>query len=119
MLEGVAFEMRLNLEILENAGYQIDELRTVDGGSKSVNWTQLKADVTDKKITMLNITEAGCCGAAMLACSADMGKAINKLVPELIKPLRTIYPQVEYKKLYHQKFQHYNKVYQSIKGLII
>ncbi len=119
LLEGVAFEMRLNLEILENAGCQIDELRTVGGGSKSVNWTQLKADVTDKKITMLNITEAGCCGAAMLACSADMGKAINKLAPEWIKPLRTIYPQVEYKKLYHQKFQRYNKAYQSIKDLII
>ncbi|NIQ06359.1 MAG: hypothetical protein GWO20_11745, partial [Candidatus Korarchaeota archaeon] len=44
LLEGVAFEMRLNLEILENSGYKINELRSVGGGAKSAIWTQLKAD---------------------------------------------------------------------------
>jgi xylulokinase len=119
LLEGVAYEMRLNLEILEKSRCKINELRAVGGGSKSVYWTQLKADVTDKKITILNITEAGCCGAAMLACSADSGKAINKLVPQWIKPLRTIYPQVEYKNMYREKFLNYNKAYQTIKDLKI
>ncbi|MEX0680215.1 MAG: FGGY-family carbohydrate kinase, partial [Balneolales bacterium] len=51
LLEGVAFEMRLNLEILGNSGYQISEFRAVGGGAKSETWTQLKADVMDKKIT--------------------------------------------------------------------
>jgi xylulokinase len=117
LLEGVAFEMRLNLEILQNSGCAINELRLVGGGSKSINWTQLKADVTDKKITLLNITEAGCGGAAMLACSADTKESLRELAVKWIKPSTTIHPQPEYKKLYKEKFQQYNNLYKTIKNI--
>ncbi len=82
LLEGVSFEMRLNLEILEKAGYKINELRWVGGGSKSKLLAQLKANVMNKKITLLNIKEAGCFGAAMLACSANTGESIRDLAPD-------------------------------------
>ena len=43
LLEGVVFEMRLNLEILEQAGYKIDELIVIGGGAKSKVWNQFKS----------------------------------------------------------------------------
>lgn len=119
LLEGVAFEMRLNLEILQNSGCAINELRLVGGGSKSINWTQLKADVIDKKITLLNIIEAGCCGAAMLACSADTKESLRELVVKWVKPLTTVYPQAEYKKLYKEKFKQYNNLYKTFKNISV
>ncbi len=117
LLEGVAFEMRLNLEILENSGYKINELRSVGGGAKSAIWTQLKADVIGKKITNLNVTEAGCLGAAMLARSADTGESVRELAAQWVKPLATVYPQTKNKELYFERFKLYRKLYNTVREI--
>jgi len=117
LLEGVTFEMRLNLEILENSGYKITELRAVGGGAKSAIWTQLKADVMNKIITTLNVKEAGCCGAAMLACAADRKAPISELANKWIKPLSTVYPQPENKEWYDERFEIYRKLYKTVKEI--
>lgn len=119
LLEGVAFEMRLNMEILERSGCKIDELRAVGGGAKSTIWTQLKADVIGKKITTLNVTEAGCLGVAMLACSSHTGESIQKLAAKWICPVSTISPQSDNKKWYNDQFDQYKKLYSLIKQVDI
>jgi xylulokinase len=115
LLEGVAMEMRLNMEILEKSGNDVKELRAIGGGAKSVIWTQLKADVTGKNITTLNITEAGCLGVAMLACAAKTGESIVDLAARWIIPQSIVYPQIEYKELYDKRFKSYKKLYSTIK----
>ena len=117
LVEGVSFEMRLNLDILESAGYIIKELRWVGGGAKSKILAQLKANVMGKKITMLNVKEAGCYGAAMLACSADTGKPIQNLSSRWIKESAVVYPQSGYEKLYKKRYKAYKKLYKNIKSL--
>lgn len=117
LLEGVAFEMRLNLEILQASGYKINELRAVGGGAKSADWMQLKANVMDKKITTLNITEAGCYGAAMLACSGFTGKSITTLAPTWVKPLRALYPESKSRKWYSERYKLYKKLYSTVKSI--
>jgi len=119
LLEGVALEMRLNLEILHDSGYKISELRAVGGGAKSKMWTQLKADVLNKKITTLNITEAGCLGVAMLACSKDKDIPIVDLVPTWVKPATTISPKPENVAIYNEKYNKYKTLYQEIKKIKI
>ena len=119
LLEGVAFEMRLNLEILEKSGHQINELRAIGGGAKSEIWTQLKANVTGKKITTLNVTEAGCLGVAMLACAADSGKTVNELAADWVKPLSVVYPQSENKNWYDERFNIYRNLYDAVKRIHI
>ena len=119
LLEGITFEMRLNLEILENSGCKIRELRAVGGGAKSAIWTQLKADVMNKIITTLNVKEAGCCGAAMLACAADKKAPISELAKKWIKPLSTVYPQPENKDWYDGRFEIYRKLYKTVKEISI
>ncbi len=119
LLEGVTLEMRLNLEILQNSGYKISELRVVGGGAKSKMWTQLKADVLNKKITTLNITEAGCMGAAMLACSKDNNISVVDLASEWVKPVSTVYPNQENVKIYNEKYDKYKTLYQVLKKIKI
>ncbi len=119
LLEGVAFEMRLNLEILENSGYKITELRAVGGGAKSEKFTQLKADVINKKITTLNVKEAGCCGAAMLACAADKKIPIGELAKKWIKPLSSVFPQRENKDWYTERFEKYRRLYKTVKEIAL
>ena len=117
LLEGVAFEMRLNMDILEQSGYVIDELRAIGGGAKSAIWTQLKADVTGKKITTLDVTEAGCLGAAMLACAAHTGKSVRHLADMWVRPQSVVHPQPKNEKWYDDKFNAYRQLYKTIKTI--
>jgi xylulokinase len=117
MLEGVAFEMRLNLSILEKSGIIIDELRAIGGGGKSKAWTQLKANVLNKPITTVAVTEAGCLGVAMLAKSSVTGILLEVIVSEWVKTSQTIFPQEEFAAYYEKQFQTYLKLYPALKSL--
>jgi len=119
LLEGVSFEMRLNLEILENAGHAIRELRWVGGGSKSKRLAQLKANVMNTNVTLLNITEAGSFGAAMLACAAGTGEPIRSLASRWVKRSGEVYPQTEYAEQYRDRFAVYKRLYESVKSLSV
>lgn len=117
LLEGVAFEMRLNLDILEKSGIIIHELRAIGGGGKSRVWTQLKANVLNKPITTVTVTEAGCYGIAMLAKSAIEGIPLKTIISEWVKTADTIVPEPEFASYYAQKFQTYIKLYPALKSI--
>jgi xylulokinase len=117
LLEGVALEMRLNLQILEESGYAINELRVIGGGAKSDVWTQLKADVLGKKMTIIKVTEAGCLGAAMLACAADSGRPVRELAENWVQSRSEIFPQGENLKIYDRKFKFYRNLYPQVKKI--
>ncbi len=46
VVEGITYEMKLSLELLNEAGMPVEELRAIGGGAKSDRWLQLKADET-------------------------------------------------------------------------
>ncbi len=119
LLEGVTFEMRLNLEILEQAGCHPHTLRAIGGGARSAAWMQLKADVTGKRIVRMETTEAGCLGAAMLACSAVSGRPARELTALWVKPLETYKPNPQKTAFYDRQYIRYKKMYQSTKNFNI
>lgn len=119
LLEGVAMEMRLNVDILDRAGLAIDEFRAIGGGAKSSVLTQLKADVLGRPITTLEVTEAGCLGAAMLACAADRsetdGKTIlQELATTWVKPTSSVEPHAGRASRYAEKFEQYRMLYPAL-----
>ena len=109
LLEGISFEMRLNLDILESNGYEINELRTIGGGAKSMIWNQLRADVMGKIIAIPEITEAGCMGAAILAKAACTGLTAFQIANNWIKTVKFIYPGESI--IYEEKFKVYKQLY--------
>ncbi|MDO5728823.1 MAG: FGGY-family carbohydrate kinase [Actinomycetaceae bacterium] len=71
LLEGMAFELALNLEgMAEGAHTTIRELRAVGGGSRSDLWRQILCDVTGIDIVQSTIDEVSAQGAAVLAMVA-------------------------------------------------
>jgi len=67
-IEGMAFELRLLLEALERyTGREIREIVAVGGGARNTVWTQIKADVTGRTLSVPEHTEAAALGAAVLA----------------------------------------------------
>ncbi|HOX76017.1 MAG TPA: FGGY-family carbohydrate kinase [Bacteroidales bacterium] len=115
LLEGVAFEIKLNLDILKRSGYEIKELRLIGGGTKSEKLVRLKTDVIGTPITILDIREAGCMGAAILAKAAYSGIDPRKIAEDWIRPVARIEPKdTDY---YNIKFESYKKLYPALKEL--
>jgi xylulokinase len=119
LIEGVAMEMRLNLDILERSGIDINMLRIVGGGAKSEKLTRLKANVLGKSITTLQVKETGCYGAAMLACSAYTQEPADKIAESWVTVVSEIVPDEKEKKFYDEKFEKYVDVYPKIKEIKI
>ncbi len=67
ILEGVAFMLRRNLELLEAAGAPAAEIRSHGGGARSVLWNEIKANVCDRPVVTLEGEDAAIRGDAMLA----------------------------------------------------
>ena len=115
LLEGVVFEIKLNLEILERSGYEVKELRVIGGGAKSQVWNQLKADILNKPITVLDVTEAGCMGVAMLARAAHTKQPVTEIASKWVKPVSQIMPNLY--QYYDQKFHAYKMLYPCFKKI--
>jgi len=115
LLEGVAFEIKLNLDILHQSGYEVKELRVIGGGAKSIKHIQLKADVIGMPITILDVSEAGCMGVAMLAKSACTKQKISNIVLKWVKPVSKVEPKNH--DHYKKKFDNYKKLYPALKKL--
>ena len=111
LLEGVAMEMRLNVDILERAGLPIQQFRAIGGGAKSEALTQLKADVLNRPLTTLAVTEAGCLGVAMLACAAVTGASLQELVNTWVRPIAAVEPEPRRASVYDDRFEAYQELY--------
>lgn len=117
LLEGVAYEMRLNLELMEGSGMVINEFVATGGGAKSVKWTQLKSNILNKPISLSGVEETGCFGAAMLACSAHTGEDIAMLVKQPGDRRVIVEPQKDQVGFYNVQFKKYKKLYAYLKEL--
>jgi len=117
LMEGVALEMRLNLETLRRAGIPIHELRAVGGGARNPAFLRLKASVLGTPIVPVAVTEAGCLGMAMLGYAACEGIPVAKLVPHWIRTLDPIMPDPSLAEHYSRRFEEYCILYEETRNL--
>lgn len=65
--EGLAYEWRRNLELIERAaGVRAEQIRVIGGGSRDGLWLQIKADVLGRPLHVLEQAESVALGAALL-----------------------------------------------------
>lgn len=114
LLEGVALEMKLNLQLMEGAGMQIDTFVATGGGTRNDTWTQMKSDILNKKVIVRDVEEAGCYGAALLAQSAQLGKPIEKLIRTDMQD-KIFMPDLKNAQIYEEKFKSYKLLYPVLK----
>ena len=69
----------------------------------------------NRPITRLNVEEAGCLGAAMLAFAAVDGESLASLVRRWVKPLSVVTPNVD--NLYDALFSKYRESYPLLRRL--
>jgi xylulokinase len=115
LLEGVAMEMKLNLKMMEKSGMKISTFIATGGGTRNKTWTQLKADVLNKKIIVHNVREAGCYGAALLAISAIEKIPVERLLTGSKTENEIFSPDSDTAEFYDTKFETYKKLYPVLK----
>jgi len=119
ILEGLTFELRVNLDLLRESGIEIKELHAVGGGARSDIWLQLKADICETPLRVPRVTEAACLGAAILASvGAGSYDSMNSVVKEAVKIDRMITPCSKYVEAYRRRYKLYLELYPKLISLL-
>lgn len=117
-MEGEAFEMKYNIQTLEDNNILIDELRTVGGGSRSPGWLQIRADIFGKKVVAMNYEEAGTLGTAILAgVASGCYTSIQEAANALNQAKTCYYPNEKVNEYYTERYEKYKLLYDILKDV--
>ncbi len=111
LMEGTAYEIALNMEILKGFGLTAEKLIATGGGANSDVWLQIKADVLNIEVTALDGEEAGGAGSAYLA-----GKAVGIYSEgkQLLSERKIFKPNAKTHEIYTKQFEKYKKIYNAV-----
>ena len=119
LLEGVTFEMKLNVDLLEEAVGRIKSFRAIGGGAKSARWMQLKADIMGRPIHAMQVSEATCLGAAMLAgIGSGEYSSASDAVSKCVRLDKTYFPRVKNAREYHRRMKLYRQLYPAMNSIL-
>ncbi len=118
-MEGVVYEVLLNMEFLQPSGLHFRKMHATGGGAKSEVWMQMKADMLNIPIVALSTVDAGTVGSAMLTgiaigCYADLEDAAMHMVE--IK--HTYEPNPLMHEKYVKYYRRYRQLYETVRPLI-
>lgn len=116
VIEGVCFALNDVLQSLVASGQQIDQINVSGGFVSSAEWLQILADITGKKLLLASTEDASAVGAAYLAIKAT-GISTEYPAPQQ-SDITTIIPNADNHLSYQKSFKRYQKLYQSLKGLM-
>jgi len=118
LLEGVTYYFRDGLERMAEAGITIDEYRATGGGARSDAWLQIKADILNRPLVRVRITEAGALGAAVLAgIGAGVYTSAEEAITTLVKIDRVFEPDPDRVRAYDERFAKYHLLYPFCQSL--
>lgn len=116
ILEGITWEMKLNLSLMQKAGIEVNELRAIGGAAKSEKWLQLKADMFGKPVVRLEVTEAVCLGAAVNAGAATgVYSSYAEAAEAVVRKERTFEPDPKRQAWYDARLAAYREIYPAVK----
>lgn len=114
-LEGVSYEMKLNLALLDEAGARVDRIRAIGGAARNDFWLQLKADMFERPIEKLAVTEAASLGMAIAAgVAVGIYEDAAETASALIRPERTFEPDPERARFYNERLAEYREIYPAL-----
>jgi xylulokinase len=118
ILEGVAFGIRHNFEVMGQEGVQPQRILAVGGGTKNPLWLQIVADVCQLELTVPEQQIGASYGDAFLA---GMGIGLFKGLSEIkqwVKTKEMIKPNRESGNMYEVNYQIFRELYPSTKTLM-
>jgi xylulokinase len=117
VLEGTAFALAHNVELAKKSGIEIDEIRSIGGGSKSELWNQIKADVLGMPIAILKDSSGAAVGDAYLAgLGTGQFSDIREIVKANLEIENRFSPDARVSAYYQERYQRFRGLYESLKS---
>ena len=119
LMEGVTYEIMLNIEHLESAGIKLKRLVATGGGASSDVWLGIKADVLNRPVTALDAKEAGACGTCMLtAVAVGACKNLEDARQSFVKTKSRFEPCPKRVEIYKKNYEAYKKIYEAVRPIV-
>lgn len=118
-MEGVVYEMLLNMECLKDSGIHFQMLHATGGGAKSELWMQMKADMLNIPITALKTADAGTVGSAMLTgIAVGCFENLEDAAKHMVEKKKVYTPNPKMHEQYVEVYKRYRKLYQAVRPLV-
>jgi len=116
ILESVSYMSRANIELIEEAGIEVEEIILSGGAAESKMWNQIKADVLGKRVKTIKNKESGCLGAAILAgIGAGFYDSVEEACEVVIEDDVFYFPNRDNHLLYEEYYDIYAKLYMRLR----
>lgn len=113
--EGVAYNLRHNLEVFENMNLRMTKVKMGGGGAKSILWRQIISDVIGKPLEITQNLATENLGDALIAGLGVKVYSSLDSVRRLVKVEQEIKPNAENHKRYSKMFIIYKRLYKHLK----
>jgi len=121
VLEGLAYEERLSLSLIERStGQSVVSLVAMGGASRSRLFTQLLADVLERPVAVAAEVETTALGAAILAAAAvglEDVKSVEEATERMTRVAHVRYPDDGRRAVYREAARVYAELYPTLRSL--
>jgi sugar (pentulose or hexulose) kinase len=118
IMEAIACIVRRNIEVVEELGLRVSEIRGLGGGSRSAVWNQIKADLTGRPVLTMQNEEAACLGAAIVAgVGVGLFPSLAEACAHMVQVKGRHEPDPAHAQVYAEHYAKYVGLYDSLTGM--
>jgi xylulokinase len=115
IMESISCTVRRNIDVVEDLGIKVKEIRALGGGARSRVWKQIEADLTKRPVVTTKNEEAACLGAAILAGKAvGLYDSIEKASQNMVAVKERFEPNPANAEIYNRTYEKYVKLYTDL-----
>ena len=119
LCEGLAYELKVNIDTMAKGGVKINALRATGGGSVSDLRMQIKADVWNLPIEVMKVKNAGTLGLIIMGgVACGIFKDYHEAMHAMNTPKKTFYPDPKNVAFYAEQYEKYKKLYAMQKEIL-
>lgn len=118
VLEGVAFVLKENMDIISDSGVNITHSKLCGGGARSAVWRRILANTLNITLDIPVTEEGPGYGGAILAMVGD-GEygSVSECAKKFVKIKETVYPDPETVERYKEKYKKFRKLYPALRDV--
>jgi xylulokinase len=120
VVEGVTYGLADSLQLVRDLGIRIDSVLAIGGGARSAVWRQILADVFETEITLINSSEGGAFGVALLAgVGAGVWADARQACDATLKVTTRVEPTKDAaaRRQYAEAYARYRELYPALAGV--
>lgn len=118
VLEGVAFNLKMILDVIESLGVKANIVISSGKASKNLLWRRIRADVYGKPIALTNVEEAAPFGILILSLvGLRIEESIDKAVSKLVRVREVVEPDFKNHEKYMKAYEEYRALVEKVSEL--